>query len=337
MYYTTHDGQVLRVTDMIERCFDIPEIHLQRLFSKGAWAEMILGLITTDRKVAGKVAWVIYVFCALLVGAMAYVNHWPIWAVAVLAIDTIILTFLSFAPKISPAIQAVFTMLFFFGTIFMTSVAEGTIYSTMFAFLGAAIILAVYLSGRLLLVYSLLVAGAVLFHVFILGTVNFDNLIHIIEFVVRVAVMFIGLLFLILFLAKMNQSRRVMEESIREAQLAERYKSEFLANMSHEIRTPMNAIIGMCELILREEDLRDSVRENCFNIQSSGRSLLSIINDILDYSKIDSGKMSLIIEEFNIASVLNDVLNMSEARRGSKDIAILVNVDPNIPHRAAWG
>ena len=75
----------------------------------------------------------------------------------------------------------------------------------------------------------------------------------------------------------------------QEAEDANRAKSDFLANMSHEIRTPMNAIIGMCELILREQDLSESARENCFNIQSSGRSLLSIINDILDFSKISYG------------------------------------------------
>ena len=101
--------------------------------------------------------------------------------------------------------------------------------------------------------------------------------------------------------------------------------------MSHEIRTPMNAIIGMCELVLREEELSASARENCFNIQASGRSLLSIINDILDFSKIDSGKMELLDEEFSLASVINDVINMSEARRGSKNIKILVDVDPRIP------
>ena len=93
----------------------------------------------------------------------------------------------------------------------------------------------------------------------------------------------------------------------------------------------MNAIIGMCELIMREDNLSRSVRENCFNIQTSGRSLLAIINDILDFSKIDSGKMELINEELIIASLVNDVVNMSEARRGTKGIEILVNVDPTIP------
>ncbi len=115
------------------------------------------------------------------------------------------------------------------------------------------------------------------------------------------------------------------------AQQANNTKSDFLANMSHEIRTPLNAVIGMCELILRENDISDTVREYCFNIQNSGRSLLSIINDILDFSKIESGKMELINEEFNIASTINDVINMAITRKGDKNLELIVRCDPDIP------
>ncbi len=129
-----------------------------------------------------------------------------------------------------------------------------------------------------------------------------------------------------IFLFRQEQSALV-----EKAERANYTKSEFLANMSHEIRTPMNAIVGMCELILREENISENVRENCFNIQSSGRGLLSIINDILDFSKIESGKMELIEKEFNIASILNDVINMTMVRKGDKKIEIMVQADPDIP------
>lgn len=115
------------------------------------------------------------------------------------------------------------------------------------------------------------------------------------------------------------------------AQQASSTKGDFLANMSHEIRTPLNAVVGMCELILRENDISDTVRDYCFSIQNSGRSLLSIINDILDFSKIESGKMELIMEEFNIASTLNDVINMALTRKSDKPIEIIVKCDPDIP------
>lgn len=122
-----------------------------------------------------------------------------------------------------------------------------------------------------------------------------------------------------------------LADAIADAESANSSKSNFLANMSHEIRTPMNAIVGMTELILREHDISETVQENCFNIQNSGRSLLSIINDILDFSKIESGKMELIEESFNIASTLNDVLNMAITRKGDKKLEIIVHADPDIP------
>lgn len=124
---------------------------------------------------------------------------------------------------------------------------------------------------------------------------------------------------------------RKLEAALEDAYNADKAKGDFLANMSHEIRTPMNAIVGMCELILRERDISETVMEYCFNIQNSGRSLLSIINDILDFSKIESGKLEIIEEEFNIASTLNDVMNMAITRKGDKSIELIVRVDPDIP------
>ena len=123
------------------------------------------------------------------------------------------------------------------------------------------------------------------------------------------------------------------QELLERAEEANRAKSDFLANMSHEIRTPMNAIMGMCELVLNEEDLSEDVRENCSNIHLSGRNLLGIINDLLDFSKIESGKMELVCEQYQLASMLNDVINMAMARKGEKNIEMIVDCDPNIPDK----
>ena len=123
--------------------------------------------------------------------------------------------------------------------------------------------------------------------------------------------------------ARLTKSQQEQETLIEHLEYASRTKNDFLANMSHEIRTPMNAIVGMCELILRD-DINESVRENCFNIQNSGRSLLSIINDILNFSKIEAGMIELIEEPFNLASTINDVINMAMTRKGDKNIEIIV-------------
>lgn len=124
--------------------------------------------------------------------------------------------------------------------------------------------------------------------------------------------------------------RNMQTDLLNQAESANRSKSEFLANMSHEIRTPMNSIMGMCELILSDE-ISDEVRENSNNIYIAGKNLLGIINDLLDFSKIESGKVDILEEPYQISSLLNDVINMANARKGEKGIEFMVDCDPNIP------
>ncbi len=125
------------------------------------------------------------------------------------------------------------------------------------------------------------------------------------------------------------ENERLKEEAMI-AEKANRAKSNFLANMSHEIRTPMNAIVGLNEMILREST-DAKVRQYALDVKSAGDTLLSIINDILDLSKIESGKMELVPAEYETCSVLNDVVNMTMKKANDKGLAFYLNADPDIP------
>ena len=108
-------------------------------------------------------------------------------------------------------------------------------------------------------------------------------------------------------------------------------KSSFLANMSHEIRTPMNAIIGFAELALRE-DIPPAAYEHIFTIKQAGANLLSIVNDILDISKIESGKLEIISGDYLFSSLVNDVVSIIKMRATYARLRFVVNIDSNIPN-----
>lgn len=116
------------------------------------------------------------------------------------------------------------------------------------------------------------------------------------------------------------------------AEAANRAKSDFLANMSHEIRTPMNAIIGMSELIIDESRGRKIYDFAC-DIKTAALNLLSIINDILDLSKVEAGKMELVEDDYYVQDMVQETVNLIRMPAEKKGLQIKVNVDEDIPHK----
>jgi len=115
------------------------------------------------------------------------------------------------------------------------------------------------------------------------------------------------------------------------AEETSRMKSAFLANMSHEIRTPMNAILGVTELLMQNKNMPADAEEGLDKIYSSCDLLLGIINDILDFSKIEAGKLDIIPNQYKVASMINDSVNLNMMRIDSKPIKFKLNINENIP------
>jgi len=130
----------------------------------------------------------------------------------------------------------------------------------------------------------------------------------------------------------LHNTAKQLEIAAKEATNANNAKSNFLAKMSHEIRTPMNAILGIAEIQLRDENLSSEAEESMKKIYESGDVLLNIINDILDLSKIEAGKLELIPVKYDIPSLINDSVQINRLRYDSKPIDLTINLDANTPH-----
>ncbi|MBQ4058803.1 MAG: response regulator [Lachnospiraceae bacterium] len=140
-----------------------------------------------------------------------------------------------------------------------------------------------------------------------------------------------GLVFLLL-MAGIKTGRDMMdvEKEKQRAVIANESKDMFLANMSHEIRTPINTVIGMNEMILRENK-DESITEYANNIKQASKMLLSLINDVLDFSKIEAGKLQIIDGEYDVSALLKDVVSGMEGRLKEKHLQFQLNIDEMIP------
>ena len=128
-------------------------------------------------------------------------------------------------------------------------------------------------------------------------------------------------------LKKENELKRDLEVE----RASNNAKSAFLSNMSHELRTPITAVLGMDEMILRESE-DENIKGYAGDIQNAGRTLLGIVNDILDFSKIEAGKLEIIPVDYELASVINDLVNMIRVRADDKKLELILRINENIPH-----
>ncbi|MCQ2494463.1 MAG: ATP-binding protein [Lachnospiraceae bacterium] len=129
---------------------------------------------------------------------------------------------------------------------------------------------------------------------------------------------------------KLNSMNEELALTVAALDQASKTKSQFLANMSHEIRTPINAILGMNEIAMRECD--DSAQmAHLQDIESAGNNLLSIINDILDFSKIEAGKIDFFNEDYKVAFLIKDVVDLIEKKANDKGLKLNIDIDESIP------
>ncbi len=126
------------------------------------------------------------------------------------------------------------------------------------------------------------------------------------------------------------ENERAKKEKERAEELT-RAQNRFFSSMSHEIRTPINSILGLNELILRDQRATDEIVKDAAGIQGSGKMLLALINDILDFSKMEAGSMDIVPVDYRIGDMLSEIVNMMWLRAHDKGLGFEVSVDPEVP------
>lgn len=214
-------------------------------------------------------------------------------------------------------------------TSYLISLMLGTLGMLIMIYFAGALVMALY-ARRGMMVEYVIVSSLILVVVSVFQQDVISNIMPSQIYFSYLTLYAFGMISIIFMVNGIISYKTKMEEKNEEAQNALEAKANFLANMSHEIRTPMNAIYGMAEL-LGQRGFGEEETEYIDTIQKSSENLLTIINEILDFSKIDSGKMEINVDEYQFNSLIHDVLSIIEFRMKKKSVKLKTEIDPNIP------
>lgn len=264
---------------------------------------------------------------------LAYISSqksWGIWAFAFFLSGIAISWCLYLTQSRSFYFRAFITSAIMETGLIVYSIDSGDIYAVLPSAIAIVVLIGLYEIPKLI---NVCVYGSILlilYHVFIEHSVTASNVAEAMKLFMRLGAIFFAEYAVYYLTMNQKKSRRLQQETIEELKEAERSRDDFLANVSHELRTPINTICGMSEVVLKEE-LEPSIRENVFGIQNAGRNLMSVVSDILDFSELQTGTMEIVEETYNITSTINDIINMTMARKNEKNIELVVDCDASLP------
>lgn len=196
-------------------------------------------------------------------------------------------------------------------------------------FLAAAVVVSLYQKMELNI---FMLVSTIIYYIYSLLSNHMQNASgggEISSYITDMTIILIGSAMLMIVIAWNKQLQLRLKQNALEAEEAASSESAFLANISHEIRTPLNAILGMNELVLRESK-QPHIKEYAMYIKNSGKTLLTIISDILDLSKIESGKVDIVIERYSLSSLVEDIERSIQKRVMEKNLTLNVYVDPEL-------
>ncbi len=257
-------------------------------------------------------------------------TNWGSWVSAVLAVAMTLSVGLYVTSYKSYRHRAILTSMMMQVSIVLYAVFSDDVPSVLTTMLAFAVFQGLYDIVEVSYVTGLSSVFILLYHALIAGTIQVRSIQQSPRLLVQIINIFLVEWVVYLWVRKRSENDDQMLQVIEVLQEAEQTKNDFLANVSHELRTPINTIYGMSELVLQSDDPQ-KMREEVYDIQMAGRNLMSVVSDILDFSELQSGKMEIEEEAYNITSTINDVINMTVAGKKDKPIELIVDCDAKIP------
>lgn len=287
------------------------------------------GSVLQDDKRVKKVVFYVYILFATYFIMMFY-RFQKAQMFVIVTLATMLISFLvTFIRKTTVKIHGLCMSGCLFAIVAMYGLIPGEHNRLTDMFLAAAVVVSLY--QKMELNIFMLISTIVYYLYMVLAgryisqTGSFD----VSETILDLLIILIGSLMLLVVIAWNKQLQVRLKQKAEEAETAANSKSAFLANISHEIRTPLNAILGMNELVLRESR-QPHIKEYAMYIKNSGKSLLTIISDILDLSKIESGKVYLVNENYSLSSLVEDVERSIQKRIMEKGLELKIYVEPEL-------
>lgn len=262
--------------------------------------------------------------------AMSILAGWGIWVPYVILTGLAVCIYMHIQKIKTYRFRAMFTVLVSWMNFSIYGINSENFFGLLSTQVCMVILLGIYCIPETVYIAVCASTFVLLYHGFVLGTIRITPDEQGARLVLQIFSAYMGEYITYHMVKIQVESNKKLLNMIDELKAAEQSKDDFMANISHEIRTPINTISGMSEMVLRE-NLSDKVRKDIFDIQAAGRNLHSLVSDILDFSELESGKMELMEEPYNITSTINDIMNMAIARKSEKKLELIVDCDASIP------
>lgn len=284
----------------------------------------------TDQAGRERIVLIVYAVYTVIMAAVAIFSKWERWTVPLILIGMIMCCLMYFKKYRDYNFRACVTSLMMWMNfsiyIFFVDDFTGS-FSTMCAMI---ILLAIYCRPNICHIGAVVYTFHLLYHFIFLRDLEVGFSQDGIRAILRIMSVYVAQYVTYCLIKNQLESNSKMLENVEEIHKAEQSKDDFMANMSHEIRTPINTVCGISEMVLRE-DLPEKVRTDVYDIQNAGRHLLSLVSDILDFTELQSGKMEIVPDTYNITSTVNDILNMAVAKISGKPVELIIDCDAQIP------